>query len=102
MSRQVLASIGVVLFSLLIASISIAGSVKKKPLTDDEVAQILIDQSIASYPQQCACPYSSMKNGRSCGGRSAYSRPGGYSPLCYRTDVTTEQIQKYRLRENGK
>jgi hypothetical protein len=24
-----------------------------------------------------------MRNGRACGGRSAYSRPGGAAPLCY-------------------
>ena len=31
----------------------------------------------------CDCPYDLMRNGRSCGGRSAYSRPGGRSPACY-------------------
>nr|WP_312795593.1 SOS response-associated peptidase family protein [Tianweitania sp.] len=25
-----------------------------------------------------------MRNGRRCGGRSAYNRPGGRSPVCYR------------------
>jgi len=31
----------------------------------------------------CDCPYDVMRNGRSCGGRSAYSRPGGRKPKCY-------------------
>lgn len=31
----------------------------------------------------CDCPYDLMRNGRRCGGRSAYSRPGGRSPQCY-------------------
>lgn len=31
----------------------------------------------------CDCPYDLMRNGRACGGRSAYSRPGGRSPVCY-------------------
>lgn len=34
----------------------------------------------------CDCPYDRMRNGRLCGGRSAYSRPGGRSPKCYAGD----------------
>jgi hypothetical protein len=37
-----------------------------------------------------------MRNGRACGGRSAYSRPGGAAPLCYPTDVTAAMIDAYR------
>ncbi|TCU17893.1 SH3 domain-containing protein [Rhizobium sullae] len=36
-----------------------------------------------SYVGTCDCPYDLMSNGRRCGGRSAYSRPGGRSPQCY-------------------
>ncbi|RWQ29769.1 MAG: SH3 domain-containing protein, partial [Mesorhizobium sp.] len=32
---------------------------------------------------RCDCPYDLMRNGRLCGGRSAYSKPGGRSPVCY-------------------
>lgn len=35
------------------------------------------------YVGRCDCPYDVMRNGRLCGGRSAYSRPGGRSPICY-------------------
>jgi len=35
------------------------------------------------YVGVCDCPYDLMRNGRRCGGRSAYSRPGGRSPECY-------------------
>ncbi|WP_430036406.1 SH3 domain-containing protein [Neorhizobium sp. BT27B] len=35
------------------------------------------------YVATCDCPYDLMRNGRKCGGRSAYSRPGGRSPQCY-------------------
>ncbi|PZO74558.1 MAG: SH3 domain-containing protein [Mesorhizobium amorphae] len=35
------------------------------------------------YVGTCDCPYDRMRNGRACGGRSAYSRPGGRSPQCY-------------------
>lgn len=66
--------------------------------SDDDIAQVLIEESIASYPGPCACPYNVTRNGRSCGRRSAYSKPGGYSPLCYREDVSDDSIQNYRRR----
>ena len=34
----------------------------------------------------CDCPYDTDRRGRSCGKRSAYSRPGGRSPICYVRD----------------
>ncbi len=34
----------------------------------------------------CSCPYDTDRAGRRCGGRSAYSKPGGASPKCYTTD----------------
>ena len=48
----------------------------------------MIKESIASYPGKCPCPYSIMSNGKKCGKRSAYSKPGGYEPLCYVSDIT--------------
>lgn len=35
------------------------------------------------YVGICDCPYDFARDGRRCGGRSAYSRPGGRSPQCY-------------------
>jgi outer membrane biosynthesis protein TonB len=32
----------------------------------------------------CECPYDTDNRGRSCGRRSAYSRPGGTAPACYK------------------
>ena len=66
--------------------------------TDDAIRRILIEESIAAYSGNCPCPYNSMRNGRSCGGRSAWSRPGGQSPLCYPDDVSPEDIAAYRTR----
>jgi hypothetical protein len=54
--------------------------------SDSEV-QRAIRQSIAAYSGSCPCPYSTDRAGRRCGGRSAYSRPGGAAPLCYASDV---------------
>ena len=67
--------------------------------TDSEVKQELIRQSISSYSGSCPCPYNRDRGGRRCGKRSAYSRPGGASPLCYEGDVSQKMIDKYRARQ---
>ena len=65
-------------------------------LTDAEIRERLVQESIDTYPGSCPCPYSTMRNGRRCGGRSAYSRPGGRAPLCYPDDVSSAMIDAYR------
>jgi hypothetical protein len=64
--------------------------------SDAQVRQQIIRQSIAAYPGPCACPYNVDRAGRSCGRRSAYSRPGGHAPLCYPRDVSQEEVQAWR------
>lgn len=64
--------------------------------SDAEVRQRIIRESIAAYPGSCACPYNRARNGSQCGGRSAYSRRGGYAPLCYPRDITDEQVREWR------
>ncbi len=66
--------------------------------TDAEVKQAIIDESRASYRGSCPCPYDSDRAGRRCGARSAYSRPGGASPVCYEKDVTPRMVDEYRRR----
>ena len=39
--------------------------------------ELMIQESIDQYPGKCPCPYSLMSNGKECGKRSAYSKPGG-------------------------
>lgn len=83
-------------FMLAIAAAVVSGPALGQ--TDDQIRQRLIRQSIASYPSSCPCPYSVDRGGRRCGGRSAYSRPGGYAPLCYPGDVTAEDLRRARGR----
>ena len=64
--------------------------------SDAQVRQQIIRQSIAAYPGPCPCPYSVMRNGRSCGRRSAYSRPGGYAPICYPADISEAEVRAWR------
>jgi len=55
--------------------------------TSSKTKQQQIDESIAAYPGSCPCPYSIASNGSRCGKRSAWSKPGGYEPLCYESDI---------------
>ena len=81
---------------LLIASICQAD--KRQSLGDDEIAEVIIQESIANYSGACACPYNTMKNGRRCGEVSAYKRRGGERPICYRTDVMDEDVRRWKER----
>lgn len=92
-SRRAFIKIGLMLFVIFVATHSCADS----NLTDDEIAAVLIQESIRNYSGNCPCPYNLMKNGRRCGGHSAYSKPGGKSPLCYRDDVTEELIEEWKV-----
>lgn len=82
----------------MLAGILLAGSGQARDvrLSDDDVRQQIIADSIARYPGNCACPYSSMRNGRRCGGRSAYSKPGGRAPICYANDVTDAMVARWK------
>jgi hypothetical protein len=71
-----------------------AGSSKR--LSDAEIRQRMIAESIEGYPGACACPYQRASNGSQCGRRSAYSRGGGYEPLCYPSDISDDMVKSYR------
>ena len=82
--------IALVAFSLSAAPVLAA------PMTDAQIKQALIQESLASYPGNCPCPYNTDRRGHACGRRSAYSRPGGYSPICYASDVSAAMVVEYR------
>ena len=69
-------------------------------LSDGAVRKAIIQNSINSYPGNCPCPYNSASNGSRCGKRSAWSRPGGYAPLCYPKDVSDTQVKQYKHKYN--
>lgn len=84
----------------LVPAVAVAGSVTltQRSISNAEIVQRIIEESIASYPGNCPCPYNVDRAGRRCGGRSAYSRRGGYAPLCFEGDVNPEQIRRYQVR----
>jgi endonuclease YncB( thermonuclease family)/uncharacterized protein YraI len=68
--------------------------------SDGHIRQLIMQQSLAYYSGSCPCPYNVDRAGRRCGRRSAYSRPGGASPMCYPSDVSDADVQAYRARES--
>lgn len=69
--------------------------------SDAQIKQEIIQQSIANYSGSCPCPYNTDRGGRKCGGRSTYSRPGGRSPKCYPSDVSSAEVGAYQARNGG-
>ena len=84
---------------------SVSPATKRKveaALTAAAIAAIIVQASRDQYHaggRPCACPDDTARNGSACGGRSAYSRPGGAAPLCYPSDVTAAMIESYRQRQ---
>jgi hypothetical protein len=87
-----------ILGAFLIFSVT---TVVAAPMSDGDIKRAIIQQSLAAYPGPCPCPYNHARNGSSCGRRSAYSRPGGYSPVCYDADVTPDMMRRYREDHGG-
>jgi hypothetical protein len=66
--------------------------------TDAQIKDEIVRLSIASYSGSCPCPFNRDRAGRSCGRRSAYSRPGGAASLCYAEDVTAKMVADHRAK----
>lgn len=87
------------LVSLLAGIAFVAGGTalaKGPAISDAQIKENIIKESIAEYPGTCACPFNRARNGSSCGKRSAWSKAGGYSPICYKDEVTKEMIKAWR------
>ena len=84
---------GIVLPAALAAMLAVQPA-QAKP-SDAEVRQRIVEASIEAYPGNCPCPYNSDRAGRRCGKRSAYDRPGGYSPKCYPSDGSEAEVKAY-------
>ena len=78
-------------FLILCFTTSVISSEKDR----DKIVQEIIYNSISSYDGKCACPYQRTSNGSRCGKRSAYSKPGGYEPLCFPEDITEDIVNAF-------
>jgi hypothetical protein len=81
---------------VVLAALATVALAAETGVSDAEIRQLMIRASLATYSGPCPCPYNTMKNGRRCGNFSAYSKPGGRSPLCYANDVSQKMVDDYR------
>jgi hypothetical protein len=99
MKRRLLGVLVVVVTLWAVGSVpGFAQSAPAAKITDAQVKDEIVRLSIAGYSGSCPCPYNRDRAGRSCGRRSAYSRPGGAAPLCYAEDVTAKMVADYRAK----
>jgi hypothetical protein len=98
MVRKIFSLCGALVAVSCLSSLATAES-RPKALSDAAIAAAIVQDSRSAYyatGHPCACPDDHMRNGRLCGGTSAYIRPGGAHPLCSATDVSPEMISRYR------
>lgn len=91
------------LLCLLVVPLAAPAAPADKPAqrTEQQIRKQIVAESIAAYPGRCPCPYNVTRNGSACGGRSAWSRQGGYAPICYEREVTKEMVRQHRERERA-
>jgi hypothetical protein len=69
---------------------------KARAVAGPDIKSAIVAASILGYEhtgRTCPCPYS---KGGACEGYSAWGKPGGAEPRCYRSDVTTKDVKRWR------
>ena len=61
-----------------------------------KINQLFIGAALATMAPAVNAAQTPAWNGSSCGGRSAWSKAGGYSPICYKKEVTKEMVKAWR------
>tara|TARA_R110001592_G_scaffold121878_2_gene327970 strand:+ start:292 stop:585 length:294 start_codon:yes stop_codon:yes gene_type:complete len=86
----------IIVIALLLSSNALA---QPNKASAEDIKQQIIQESIINYNGNCPCPYNRASNGSRCGKRSAYSKPGGAEPICYKSDIDENMIKRYRKRK---
>ncbi|MCU0756271.1 MAG: thermonuclease family protein [Xanthomonadales bacterium] len=63
---------------------------------DNRLRDELIARSIAGYSGQCACPYSTRRNGAACGDQSSYAQGNRRGLYCFRKDIPDRVLAQHR------
>lgn len=93
-------SLVLMVMAAMACALPAAGQQRQLP-SESKVKQQIIAESIAAYPGRCPCPYNAARNGSACGGRSAWSRKGGYAPICYESEISSDMVRKWRQENAG-
>ena len=96
MPRPVVVRFGWMASGLLV--FAAVAALAAEQLSDSQIRDRIVAESLASYPGNCPCPFNVDRAGRRCGARSAWSKQGGRTPICYATEVSDQQVRQYRQR----
>ena len=91
-------AVSLLLLALLTAASAGFSAQATKPVTEAQIKEVIVRDSIANYSGSCPCPFNVDRAGRKCGKRSAYDKPGGKSPICYVSDVTPKMVEAHRAK----
>ena len=87
------------LYVLIMSTFFVAYSSATSASDDlEQIKKQMVERSIQLYSGSCPCPYNADRAGRRCGGRSAYSKPGGADPFCYTSDISDEAARRFKER----
>ena len=81
-----------------LSGLMLAGAAWAADSPDELVRELIVRDSVASYADQCPCPYNNDAKGTPCGARSAWSKSGGKKLICFSHEVTDEVVREYRKR----
>jgi len=84
--------------TIALSGLMLAGTLWAAEMSDEQVREQIVRESVASYSGRCPCPENTDSAGRRCGARSAYSKPGGARPICYPQEVSDQQVREFRTR----
>jgi hypothetical protein len=90
--------LGYILLFLVSLPLAAQDKATTATLSDEQVKEAIISESIANYSGNCPCPYNHASNGSMCGKRSAWSKPGGYDPICYKNEISQEMVDEWKTR----
>ena len=80
------------------SGLMLAGPALAAEMTDDQVRDAIVHESVSAYSGSCPCPYNNDAAGRTCGARSAHSKAGGARVICFAHEVSDDMVEKFRQR----
>jgi hypothetical protein len=89
-------------YFLLVLCLVTAPAFAQRSMSDADIREQIVKESVANYEGICPCPYSTHPDGTQCGYRSAFLKKGAAKPICYEINVTLKMVEEYRQKSAAK
>ena len=83
----------------MLSGLMLAGAALAGDMSDGQVRERIIEESVDAHAGTCACPDDYDTNGRACGDRSSQNKPGDKA-VCYPHEISDRQVREYRARHH--